>query len=276
MPDYTPYEYSVPPGYYVSGDTGEFLPLSPYAPRGPAGETLGGPASTFAPLGGQTQQLLDVLAKGAGNVATGDALRQLLGELGLASVAPRATTISEGLLASQRLAAGSPQEILTQFNEQINQIQQQLQQQSQSIARQGGPFFGGQRQRAQGAAVGQAATQLQGLFGQAATGGQRALLQFASGINPLTAVGVGGQSVSQQPVGPELFNQLGGAAVDITSQLQRLFAGTGGGAALAAPYAPAQLPLSTAPTLGAGFGALGAAPAISYTPPPNIYGYGAP
>jgi len=214
----------------------------------------------------QLMQLLEIVNSPAGSTVTGDQVKQLLGQIGLQAVPARQATITEGLINQQRLAAGSPREVFTEFNDQINQIQQQLAQQSQTIARQGGFALGGQRRRAQGAAFGQAATGLQSVFGQAQNQGQRGLLQLATTIRPLTAVGSGSESVSNKPFD---FSQFGAAAGDLTQLVQRALKPPQE-QPLSAPFQSAQLPLGTSPTLSY-------IPPPTYAPPPTVYGgYGAP
>jgi hypothetical protein len=176
----------------------------------------------------------------------------LLRRTALQTLEPRAAAMGEALLQQQRLVAGSPQEIMTQLSEQIDNIQQQLQTTSRAIARRGGAMAGGQRQRAQSQVMAQAASQLQGLFGQGAAGGRQALLALASGIRPTTALQVppATESITTAPFAH--FGEMGQASVALAQQLQRLFQGQGQQpnqpilmpwAPSAAPVAPATAPL---------------------------------
>lgn len=260
--------------------------------RPPVGTTT--PLVTGVSPYDRSQSLLEFLGTIAPNTPiSGDQLKAVLAQVGLESVPPRRAAIQEGVLGQQRLAAGSPQEVLTQFNDQITQLQAQLQQTSQAVARQGSYALGGQRQRQRGQLFGQAANQYQQLFGQASLGGQRSLLQLATSQTPITALGTGAKSISENPIGGQLLGELGQGIGQAQPLLERLLKGNGGinpaqgnlyNNLIKNEIVPSISFTGTTPpaTLGqfqfgtpSVFNQLNALPSpqvFSYTPPPNVYG----
>ena len=170
-------------------------------------------------------QLLALLKQGGGSIVVpgSDEAQRLLRGMALSVAPARAGAIGEALAGQQRLAQGSPQEVLQTFHEQINQIQQQLQQQAIGVARQGGRGMGGQRARAQGQTLGKAAQAYQGILGQAVLQGQKGLLGLVTGVRPLTATQIppSSESITSEPFNLE---ETGGSIVTLASQLQRLLA----------------------------------------------------
>lgn len=197
-----------------------------------------------------------------------EALQSLLRQIGISQVPSRLAGIQEAINAAQRLAGGSPQEVLTQFNQQINQIQQQLQQQSQTIARQGGYGAGGQARRGQTQALAQAAAQLQQIYGGAQTTGRANLQAFAGGISPVVGsnIPVAREGIQRNPFD---FGAAGGSLGSTAGNLQQLLAGL----VNRTPPPPAlgaqptiQQPLAVQPSTLA-FPA--PPPVFSYAPPPT-------
>lgn len=168
-------------------------------------------------------QLAQILQAGGGptTIQGSEAAQTILRQLALGLVPSRRAAIEESFLQNARLAQGAPQEILQSFNEQINQIQAQLQQASQTVARQGGRAMGGQRQRAQGALLGQGARAYQDLYGQGVLQGQKGLFGLAANIRPLTSVQIpaGTEKISSSPFD---FATAATGISTISQQLERI------------------------------------------------------
>lgn len=167
-------------------------------------------------------------------------LRAYLRQMGIETMPSRYAALNEAILAQQRMAAGSPQQLLTQFNEQINQIQQQLSQQMQTINRQGGYMMGGQRKRAQGAAMGQALGNYQGLMTKGTLGGQSGLLDIVSKVMPVISANIPMPSSQSKQEATAALGEMGGMMPGIEEMLKRLMAPQGaqqaGMGAMNAPF----------------------------------------
>jgi hypothetical protein len=174
------------------------------------------------PLVQKTPEELAQLLQHGGADLDSESVQMLIRQLALETVPSRAGGIQEALLQQSRLAAGSPQEIMLQFNEQINGIQSQLQQISRTVARQGGFRMGGQRDVREGQALTKAAVELQKLFGQGVLQGRQGLLDIASQTRPLTALQIppARESVERKPSD---LSGLGGFAADLANKFKEIF-----------------------------------------------------
>jgi hypothetical protein len=209
------------------------------SPGGGGGESAA--SSTGNPL-------LDTLLQLTSGELTGlegtQAVQELLRLAGLETMPARIAGIQEAIAQQQRLAAGSPREIATQYGDQIDQIQQQLRSTNQQLARRGGYNVGGQREQQQSKALAQAAQQLQSLYTQGVLSGRGGLLNVATTVRPLVASQIPPARESIQ-TGEFPFGVLGETAGSLASILQRTFPAVPSQPMLFPNYTtPAGLPLS--------------------------------